>query len=443
MKRNWVAKVVALSLCIPMIMGGNVLTVNADSGEKLKISFASTWDPAAGGSQEAQYNNWFLKVKEQYETKYPDREVEYSAYAWETIDAKLMSDEEAGIERGITLINNSQLATHYAANSLTSLQPLWDDLSEEEKADISWFNLDAYKNNGEIYAIPATIHTRVFAYRKDLFEAAGLDPEKPPKTLDELVEYAKILTTDDVYGLGIYLGNEEGTCEVSYNPLIWYFGGDTWNSETKEATFASEAGIKAAQFLSDCVNTWKITPEFSLSGRREDVVEKPFINGQYAIATGWGPYWFEDMQNAGMISGVTPPSEDYDLGNIGFFNIEGIDWYTNAWALGIAENCTYKEEAMDFIRMAMEMENIENYTEGLPVLESIYEEPQYKESTVYQEYKNSIANGRWAVPTKNYKNLTLSISAAIQEVIMTNDADKTAEIMQRYQDEYNAQYAGE
>ena len=90
MKRNWVAKVVALSLCIPMIMGGNVLTVNADSGEKLKISFASTWDPAAGGSQEAQYNNWFLKVKEQYETKYPDREVEYSAYAWETIDAKLM-----------------------------------------------------------------------------------------------------------------------------------------------------------------------------------------------------------------------------------------------------------------------------------------------------------------------------------------------------------------
>ena len=93
--------------------------------------------------------------------------------------------------------------------------------------------------------------------------------------------------------------------------------------------------------------------------------------------------------------------------------------------------------------MAMEMENIENYTEGLPVLESIYEEPQYKESTLYQEYKNSIANGRWAVPTKNYKNLTLSISAAIQEVIMTNDADKTAEIMQRYQDEYNAEYAGE
>ena len=44
---------------------------------------------------------------------------------------------------------------------------------------------------------------------------------------------------------------------------------------------------------------------------------------------------------------------------------------------------------------------------------------------------------------KNYKNLTLSISAAIQEVIMTNDADKTAEIMQRYQDEYNAEYAGE
>jgi ABC-type sugar transport system, periplasmic component len=450
MKNKWMKKTIAGVLCMTIagagVMGCSSAATNkedSNSEKKVKISFASTWDPTAGGSQQEQYDNWFMEVKKEYEKKYPDREVEYSAYVWETIDAKLMSDEQAGIERGISLVNSSQLATHYKAGSLTSLQPLWDELTEEEKKDFELVDLEPYKKNGELYALPMTVHTRTFAYRKDLFKAAGLDPEKPPKTLDELVEYAKKLTTDEVYGLGIYLGNEEGTCEVSYNPLIWSFGGDTLDTKTKEATFASEAGIKAAQFLSDCVNKWKITPEFSLSGRREDVVEKPFINGQYAIATGWGPYWFKDMQDAGLVENVTPPSENEDLKNIGFFNIDGIDWYTNTWSLGVSENCTYKEEAFDFIRMAAQWNHLRNYTEGLPVLESAYNEPEYRESEVYQAYKESIQNGKGAVPTVNYKNLTLAVSAAVQEVIMTNDESKTADIMKKYQDEYNAQFAGE
>ena len=98
---------------------------------------------------------------------------------------------------------------------------------------------------------------------------------------------------------------------------------------------------------------------------------------------------------------------------------------------------------MDLIRIILDPEHLKYIEDSLPANLAVYDEPQYQNSPTYDEYKYAIEHGKFAVQTANYKNLTLSISAAVQEVIMANDPSKTAEIMQRYQDEYNAQYAGE
>ena len=50
-------------------------------------------------------------------------------------------------------------------------------------------------------------------------------------------------------------------------------------------------------------------------------------------------------------------------------------------------------------------------------------------------------NGRNVAETVNYMKLADSVAAAVQEVIAT-DGD-VQEIFTRYQDEYNARYAGE
>ncbi|MBR4518526.1 MAG: extracellular solute-binding protein, partial [Victivallales bacterium] len=50
--------------------------------------------------------------------------------------------------------------------------------------------------------------TRVFAWRKDLFQNAGLDPDRPPQDWQELYNYARRLTSpgDYVYGISIHSG---------------------------------------------------------------------------------------------------------------------------------------------------------------------------------------------------------------------------------------------
>lgn len=56
---------------------------------------------------------------------------------------------------------------------------------------------------GKTWGIPFQRSTIVAYYNKDLFRAAGLDPESPPATWDELISAGKALTTDDTYGLMI------------------------------------------------------------------------------------------------------------------------------------------------------------------------------------------------------------------------------------------------
>ena len=82
----------------------------------------------------------------------------------------------------------------------------FDDISGVDK---NWLNsfYPALMANGNIegktWGIPFQRSTIVAYYNKDLFRAAGLDPEAPPTTWDEIISIGKTLTKDGTYGLMI------------------------------------------------------------------------------------------------------------------------------------------------------------------------------------------------------------------------------------------------
>ena len=65
--------------------------------------------------------------------------------------------------------------------------------------------LDLCSKNGILYVVPFQVTGRYMYWNKDLFEAAGLDPDTPPKNYDEWVEFAEKITNPDmnVYGSGV------------------------------------------------------------------------------------------------------------------------------------------------------------------------------------------------------------------------------------------------
>ena len=84
---------------------------------------------------------------------------------------------------------------------------LLTDVTEQLNADPNYAtHVQAYKDiatyEGKIYGVGFTPDVSVLAWNKDLYKAAGLDPEKPPRTVDEIVEHARKIKTlgNDTYG---------------------------------------------------------------------------------------------------------------------------------------------------------------------------------------------------------------------------------------------------
>ena len=81
-----------------------------------------------------------------------------------------------------------------------------DRVFDGPRASLTW--------DDAIYGIPRASNTIALYYNKDMYEAAGLDPDNPPQTWDELLEAARALTDpdNDVYGIAFSArASEEGT----------------------------------------------------------------------------------------------------------------------------------------------------------------------------------------------------------------------------------------
>ncbi|WP_199830948.1 ABC transporter substrate-binding protein [Streptomyces sp. NBRC 110028] len=88
------------------------------------------------------------------------------------------------------------------------------DLLKEAKDDINPAVLATKTYDGKIWAIPQVMDTQLLYYRTSMLKDAGV---APPRTLDELVDAARKLTTGHVKGL--FLGNDGGPGVLGGTPL--------------------------------------------------------------------------------------------------------------------------------------------------------------------------------------------------------------------------------
>ena len=96
---------------------------------------------------------------------------------------------------------------------------------------------------------------RVLHWRKDVFQEAGLDPERPPKTWDELLEYSRRLSDPGAGRFGYNLSSGL-QCSWDYLPFLWGAGGDAvvqdkdgrWRAAfgTREAAVALDFYLRIA-----------------------------------------------------------------------------------------------------------------------------------------------------------------------------------------------------
>lgn len=167
------------------------------------------------------------------------------------------------------------------------LSPI-DDLAEQAGFSAETFpeaiwNAGVY--NGQRYGIPLDTHPAVFYYNKALFDEAGLDPESPP-TDQESFEAAITAISEQTEADGYQLvGSGRGgpfLVGLQFAALFYQGGGEWTNGEFTEATYNTEAGVQAAEYL----------------GRLATELEVPVVESDQEIAA------FAAGENAMVLSGI-------------------------------------------------------------------------------------------------------------------------------------------
>jgi len=222
---------------------------------------------------------WMEDAVKEFEKKYPNINVEPVYCGWGEYSTKIRSLVASGQAPDVAMIWIGDV--YYYADQ-DALIPL-DQYFDVEELKKSYPTLNACFWKGTLYGIPASVGNFVFFYHKKVFEKAGLDPEKPPRTWDEMVDYARqIQENTDSYGIGI--PGDAITAKDVFT-IHWYTLTKVkpeYDPETKTVYWDSSEGRKVLKFLYDLVNTWKVTQPDPLSYSRFDL--RPlFRDGKIAM----------------------------------------------------------------------------------------------------------------------------------------------------------------
>lgn len=138
---------------------------------------------------------------------------------------------------------------------------------------------------GHVYALPSTPATTALHYNRTMFREAGLDPDKPPKDIQELNDMADKLTKKDSNGHMVrtgFLTTEPGWWNWAWGP---FFGGKLWDGNGK-ITINSPENVAAYTWVQRFSKKWGAD---SLSGFQAGFnnmfssPQNPFMTGQTAM----------------------------------------------------------------------------------------------------------------------------------------------------------------
>lgn len=140
---------------------------------------------------------------------------------------------------------------------------------------------------GRVYAIPDSTDDRLLYWNRDLFRKAGLDPERPPRTWEELEEFSEKLTRR----------RPDGTFEtIGFIPVVpthsnswfylysWQNGGEFMSPDGRTCTLLNPNSLEALEWLTrfyDRMAGAETVMAFASTFQPNE--QDPFITGKMAM----------------------------------------------------------------------------------------------------------------------------------------------------------------
>jgi multiple sugar transport system substrate-binding protein len=228
-------------------------------------------------------------------------------------------------------------APNYAAKGIyLDITSRVNELSFKDTLAPAHMKAASYKDKN--YGVPHDIDLSAVFYNKVLFTRAGLDPDKPPTTLPEILEAAKKIQTLGGGVSGYFFGGACPGCQLFTSwPMIWASGGEVLNKEGTASTIDNKTAAGVYDFLRQLYAAG-VVPE-SAKNEAGPTWGQLFSEGKIGI----------QPQGATALQGL---KEGPDL-QVGVAPIPGLTGGSSSFVggdvLGITSNSQHAAAAWDFI----------------------------------------------------------------------------------------------
>lgn len=337
-------------------------------------------------------------MAEEFMEAHPDIQVNVRTVQFQDMVNDLARGIASGDAPDITYIDNPEVALFASRGLLLDLSPFIEASEVVNTEDIFPGPLSSVTYEGGIYGLPRGANTIALYYNADMFEAAGLDPDAPPRTWDELHAAAKALTRPDenVYGLAFSaVASEEGTFQ--FLPWLQMAGGDYDN-------VATEGSVRALELWKTFIDEGLASPDTLIRSQWESTGTFNAGNAAMAISGPWEiPRMSEeaDFEFRAALLPVPDPGAE------------------RASALGegdnvILANTDNPDEAFLFLEfLYANMDRVWNEFGYLPASAVEVSDPKYPE--IYAVFEESMEFARNRGPHPDWPQISKAIQTAIQQ----------------------------
>ncbi len=243
-------RAVSLLLATGLVLGAAAAcNSDEDSGESADGIVTITVNALPPETEEVNRKNYLADVAE-FEKKYPKIKIDAKEGK---MDPKTFSSKLAGGQlEDVFYVYFTDPAQLIAKRQVADLSPYLKDfpIVEQLKPDI----MKVFKDDkGKVYGIPWTNYSLGLLYNRTLFTKAGLDPNKPPTTWEDVRAAAKKISAlgDGNIGYGDY--SKSNTGGWHFTAEIYSIGGDiaTKDGDAWKAAFNDAKGRQVLQQLYD------------------------------------------------------------------------------------------------------------------------------------------------------------------------------------------------
>jgi multiple sugar transport system substrate-binding protein len=255
----------------------------ATSNEPVKLVVLTHWG-------EESLATPMKALLDEYTKANPNVTIEYQAVTFDQLLTKISTSRAAGTAPDIIHIYNLWMPDFVKGGALATPPA---DVVEDIKANYSPGSIQAVTVKDQIWGYPTEINTWQLVYNKKMFADAGLS--EPPKTLDELKDYACKLTkkksdgTLEHTGLAVLTGWDSGVVHP-FLSLLWSNGGQYIAPDLSKAEFNSPQAKEVLQAYSDMIKEGCVDP--GLGGGFND-----FVTGKSAMVI-MANFFRSDLKNS-------------------------------------------------------------------------------------------------------------------------------------------------